>query len=739
MAKNRKSYHKSRLKKRGLPRGRSQTFSEQGGVENQLLALLYSATSSISPAELNAALGASSPGKKAIRAALDVFVQQNLVVKNGKNLFSLHTSAPLCQGVLSQHPKGFGFIEISEHQRQKIRQPEKDPFVPHSRLADAHHGDTVLIRIHGSGRGSRPEASVIKVLSQASNTIGGTFMQDGRNQFVYPDDRRFPFTIKVDKQTDLQPAHGDGVIVEYRRTDKPSRFLQGRIVEILGAADSIDTQMRLVVKKFDLPHQFSDKALQEAEDLDTTFPPGPNRVDLRSTEHVTIDGESAKDFDDAVSVAKTRNGFRLSVSIADVSHFVAPGSAIDQEAYIRGTSVYFPGRVVPMLPEKLSNDLCSLVPEKDRYTLSAILEFDRKGGLTGKTFCRSIIRSRKRFTYTTVKQILIDKDSAAREENKVFLPQLQWAQELATLLQRKRKIRGSLDFNIPEPEFILSHSGELESIQRTERNFAHQIIEEFMLAANESVAQLFTEQSQPALYRIHEPPDPLKTEEFIQFAQTLEPGLPPFDNHPTWFAHIIDRFNGSKSEYIINNLLLRSMKQAYYSAANLGHFGLGTMNYTHFTSPIRRYPDLMVHRALLANLANSAATMGISRQKPPLKEAGEFLSARERNAAAAERDMHDRLKISFMKDRIGELFEAIISGVTESNLYVEIEEYCISGSVAVELLDDDYYIFDATKHRLFGEMTGKTFQLGDNLQVILIAADIITKRISFKPAVARPR
>ncbi|MGW8193644.1 MAG: ribonuclease R [Desulforhopalus sp.] len=699
-----------------------------------MLALLYTTPSSISPAEFNVALGSSSPGKSAIRSALDSLSKENLVARIGKNRFSLHKAAPIYQGVLSQHPKGFGFIDISGSQRQNARHLAKDPFVPPHRMAGAHHGDTVLIRIADSSRATRPEASVIKILSQGANTIGGTYMEDGRNQFVYPDDRRFPFTIKIDKQSDQHPTHGDAVIVEYRRTEKPGRFLQGRIVEILGPAGKVDAQMRLVVQKFDLPCQFSSKAVEEAEHLATSFTLAPNRVDLRETIHVTIDGESAQDFDDAVSVAKTRRGYRLHVSIADVDHFVKRGSAIDQEAYARGTSVYFPGRAVPMLPERLSNDLCSLVPDKDRYTVSAILDFDRSGGLIKKSFCRSLIRSRKRFTYTMVKRILIDRDAESRRENKMFLTQLKWAGELAALLQHRRKLRGSIDFTIPEAEFIFSPSGDLETIRQAERTFAHQIIEEFMLAANEAVALLFTELSLPSLYRIHESPDQIKIEEFIQFARTLEPELPPFDNHPSWFAKIVNHFAGSQSAYIVNTLLLRSMKQAHYSDDNLGHFGLGSKNYTHFTSPIRRYPDLIVHRTLLEHLDNTSQPMTSRSRRVLLKEAGEFLSKRERNAMAAERDMHDRLKVSFMKNHIGETFDAIIAGVTESNLYVEIQEFCVSGSIAVELLDDDYYIFDAANHRLFGEITAKTFQLGDSLSVKLIAADIITRRISFKPA-----
>jgi ribonuclease R len=386
-----------------------------------------------------------------------------------------------------------------------------------------------------------------------------------------------------------------------------------------------------------------------------------------------------------------------------------------------------------MLPERLSNDLCSLVENEDRLTLTAILEFDHSGKRISKKFCRSIIRSRKRFTYATVKKILIDKDPAARAEHKVFLTQLEWARDLANALLQQRRRRGSLVFNLFEPEFLFNAEGDVELVRPGERNFAHQIIEEFMLAANEAVAELFTEQSYPALYRVHEPPEEEQAESFALFARNRAINLPPFENHPAWFASVLDHFRDSASEYVMNNLLLRSMKQAHYATKNIGHFGLGASDYTHFTSPIRRYPDLMVHRALLDLLArNGSKTPPPPRPVP--EEAGVFLSNRERVAVSAERDMHDRLKVSYMKNRIGESFDAVISGVSETNLYVEIPEHCISGAIGVETLGDDYYIYDAGNYRLFGEISARTYQLGDPLRVTLVAVDAVNRTLQFTPA-----
>lgn len=333
-----------------------------------------------------------------------------------------------------------------------------------------------------------------------------------------------------------------------------------------------------------------------------------------------------------------------------------------------------------------------------------------------------------------MKQILIDNDQTVRREHKHFLTQLKWAKELATVLQKKRKKRGSIDFNLPEPEFTLTNTGEVASIKRTERNFAHQIIEEFMLAANEAVAELFSNQAVPTIYRVHEPPAPTKSEGFLEFIKTLELPLRPFENDSIWFAELLNVAKGTKYEYILNNLLLRTMKQAHYSAKNVGHFGLAASDYTHFTSPIRRYPDLMVHRELLHLCSNISENKQTNSQRPSFKQAGEFLSDRERNGVMAERDMKDRLKISYMKNRIGDSFDAIVSGVSEKGLYLELQDLCISGSISMDQLDDDYYILDEKKHRLFGEITAKIYQIGDFVRVILSEVDVVSKRLRFSVA-----
>lgn len=731
MSKKRKSFHK------GKPH-RTQRFSrekrkvpEATRCENMILSLLHTATATSTLAEIYEQLPPKRFVKKEVQVALDSLIQDKFVVKKARHRLGLNQNAPLYEGILSQHPKGFGFVKPAGKQSGSPPPLVRDAFVSSANMGAAHHGDTVLVRVLRTRRDDRPEAVVIKILSTGKNRIGGIFVAEGSDRLVYPDDPRFPFTIRIDKNDTFQPQNGDGVIVQFERASQPHRFLPGKIVEILGPVDTVDTQMRLVIEQFNLPHQFEEETLHETERLDSSSP-HEQREDLRKIPHVTIDGETAKDFDDAICVVKTRNGYRLYVSIADVSHYVKPGSHIDGEAYERGTSIYFPGRVIPMLPEKLSNDLCSLVPEEDRLTLSAILDFDRTGKRIKQHFTRSVIRSYRRFTYTTVKKILVDKDKTARREHKPFLSQLSWAEELATILLKKRRKRGSIEFNVPEAQFSLTELGKIDSIKPIERNFAHQIVEEFMLAANEAVAELFVDRSSPAIFRVHELPDPVKVQEFLEFTKTLDLPLTPFVNQPSWFADILKSSKGTKYQYIINKLLLRSMQQAHYSAKNVGHFGLAATNYTHFTSPIRRYPDLIVHRELIRLMDKESATNERENRLQSPKEAGEFLSGRERNAVMAERDMNTRLKISYMQDRLGDSFDAIVSGVSENGLYIEILDLMISGLISIDLLDDDYYILDSKNHRLFGEISAKTYQIGDFIRVTLVEVDILSKKLRFK-------
>lgn len=698
---------------------------------SHLLRYLYSVDGPVSLQELTEQIADDSVSRKQIKDTLANLCNQGFAAKDRKNSYELAPKAPIYEGTLSQHPRGFGFITFC-HKKDGTSELERDPFVGQGKLAGAMHGDRVLIQVLRIRNDKRPEAVILAVTSHAADEIYGTYQQHPKGAVVYPDDPGFPFIINITPDKKLQPANGEIVKAKISRDSLSGKEISGKIVEIIGDPETVDTQLRLISGKFDLPSDFSQATMDETDGISDEIIPGENREDLRSLSHVTIDGETAKDFDDAVCVMKDRKGFTLHVSIADVSHYVLPQSPIDEDAYARGTSIYFPGRVIPMLPEKLSNNLCSLVPDQDRFTVTAILHYDREGNLLSSRFCRSIIKSRKRFTYNTVASILIDKDPDTRRDHKQHLTHLKWMQELATALITRKKARGAIDFDLAEAEFTLSDEGKVAEIKNSERTFAHRIIEEFMLAANEAVATLFSSKKLVGMFRVHEAPDNLKAEEFYKFAQTLGENLPPLKNKPLWYNEVIEKCRSTRYEYIINNLILRTMQQAHYSAGNLGHFGLALENYTHFTSPIRRYPDLIVHRVLLHYLDSEQP--GDTNSYEQMDKKGVHLSSRERIAMNAEREIAERLKLHFMKHKQGEHFHGIISGVIDSCLFVEIPELCVSGSIDIIHLEDDYYIYDAKHHRLFGEISAKTYQVGDAIDVVLSDVDVPRRRINFIPS-----
>jgi len=733
MSKKNKGFRKLRERRGNKTFRREWKPSTQISLDNMIITLLHKNKDGATQAELSALLPAGSDSKKNVNKALDSMTRGGLLHKTGRNRFRLKTSAPIYEGRLTQHPKGFGFVEILSSQN-RAPSINRDLFISPSNMGNALHGDLVLVRMLRIKRDDRGEGVILKTLSKRDNTLCGTILKRDRDVRVVPDDYRIPFVVALDPLDAEATKNGEMVRVRYKRAATPQKVLQGTLLEVLGSQDSVDTQMQLVISKFTLPHEFSSKAQKELGAFDGfSFTPA-GREDLRELQHITIDGETAKDFDDAICVSKIKDRFQLTVSIADVSHFVTQDSQLDQEAYQRGTSVYFPGRVIPMLPEKLSNELCSLIPGQDRYTVTATLDFDKNGNRISRSFSRSIIRSKKRFTYTRVRELLSEnyQESTVGEDSS-FIPQLQLARELAILLRNRRFARGAIDFNLSEPFFSLSEKGEIESIQRAERTIAHQIIEEFMLAANEGVASFLEEKDVTPILRIHEPPNEEKIGEFLKFLTSTGLEIPKMEVHPSWFAAVLKAAKGSRYEYIVNNLLLRSLTQARYSLADTGHFGLASPSYTHFTSPIRRYPDLIIHRQLLREIQQQNNSPSHQHAPESTKDAAEFLSKRERTAVEAERDMNERLQVAYMRDRVGESFSAVVSGVAESNLYIELVELCISGSIPVELLTDDYYIFDAKKFRLFGEMSAKTFQIGDTVEVELVDVNRYKRRLMFKP------
>ncbi len=642
-------------------------------------------------------------------------------VKAGRNK---RPKAETCEATLFVHPRGFAFATPVGEAAGRFG---KDIFVPPDALAGAMHGDTVRVELVARRR-DRAEGRVVEVVKRGITRLVGFYVAGRATGLVTPEDPRLPFSVVVRREQSLGATNGTAVVVEivkFREQGNP----EGKILEVLGDPARPEVQTEMAIRAFALPFVFSDEALAETEALSAKVRVDKGRTDLRKIPHVTIDSETARDFDDAVALESSGKGFRLYVSIADVSHYVRPGTALDQEAYARGTSVYFPSKVVPMLPERISNGLCSLVPGEDRYAFTAIIEFDGKGRRRKARFVKSVINSYHRLTYTKVAAMLSDHDPALRKQYADVLPALEEMGRLAAMINRQRMERGSIGFEIPEAAIALDEDGAIASISRSERNMAHKLIEEFMLSANEAVADHLAAAKIDTLYRIHEEPDPTKVAEFAEFGRCMGLELPT-GSGPAWFGQVLALVAGTPKEYIVSNLLLRAMQQARYAPRNVGHFGLASPCYTHFTSPIRRYPDLMVHRALAAQ-----ADKGEGRDTA---EAGEFLSRRERLAVEAERNVVERLVALYMADKVGEEFAAVISGVAAFGLFVELTELMVSGAVALADMTDDYYEVDEKSHRLIGRRSNRTYQIGNLIRVRLVKVDRERRRLSFVLAAEQP-
>ncbi len=673
--------------------------------------------------ELYHLLNIPTADRKEFRTLIKRLTKEGRLIHIKGKRYGLPEQMQLVTGRLKVHPDGYGVLEPEEPKKPVVH-------VPPNRLKGALDGDKVIVRVETPHR-KRPEGTVIRILERARRYIVGFFYRGRRVSTVIPEDERLPFEILIPPEATKGAQDGEMVVAEITDFSPGRRIPEGRIVEVLGDPEELSTQLKAVIYKYELPHRFSRAVKEELKALPDEVTPEDmaGREDLRKIPFVTIDGETAKDFDDAVYVRKLPKGWRLYVAIADVAHYVAKGSALDKEAYARGTSVYFPGTVVPMFPEKLSNHLCSLNPYVDRLAMVVVIDFDREGNRRRVRFTEAVIKSHERLTYNLVKAIVVDKEPALRKKYRRLLTPLENAARLCTLLREKRLARGSIDFDLPEPEVVLDTQGQPEDIVRRERHFAHFIIEEFMIAANEAVAEFLTEKGYPILYRVHEAPDMEKLKEFVDFAATLglHLKLPP-QPEPSWFQMVIELVEGKPYAYLVNTILLRCLKQAKYSPDNIGHFGLASECYCHFTSPIRRYPDLVVHRALKAAL---------KKKKPPyfleqLEEMGKHLSERERVAMEAEREALDRVRVMLMKEHVGEVFEGVISAVTSFGFFVELFDIYASGVVRLVDLPDDYYVLDEKHHRLVGRHTGKTFQVGDLVRVKVKEVNVSRRHITFE-------
>jgi len=635
------------------------------------------------------------------------------------------TGEQLVRGRFEVRPQGFGLIKLSS--AHEVIAGLREARVAAGDFAGARHGDEVVARLL-EGRSGRPAARIVRVLERAVQPIVGFYTAGRKTGLVEPEEVRYPFQVVVHSKQALGAKTGEAVVAEITDSGAGIGNLDGRIIEVLGDPEILLVQTRMAIRGHGLPHAFAAETMKETAALEAVVALDAGRVDLRHLPHVTIDDETARDFDDAVAAEKTRNGYRLYVSIADVSYYVAPDSALDREAYLRGTSVYFPNMVIPMLPERLSNDLCSLVPDRDRPAVTAVLDFDRDGRPVGERFLRSLIRSHARLTYTIVKGIIADKDRALGQKYKPLLKGLRWLAELAAQLEKQRFGRGSIGFDIPEAQVILSNQG-IDDIAIRTRNVAHKLIEELMLAANEAAARTLAENKAPCLYRIHEPPDPQRLADFEIFTRSLGLELPEDTGSPHWFGKILALVKGTPQEYVVNTLLLRTMKQARYAPGNVGHFGLAASHYTHFTSPIRRYPDLLTHRALIG-LINKEPLVNGPRAKA-LLEAGDFLSGRERAAVEVEREVNDRLRCRFMRDKVGSQFQGVIAGVAPSGFFIDLLDHFVNGMVSVSDLRDDYYHYDDKLHRLLGSRSGRTWQIGELVAVRVKSVDERRRWINF--------
>jgi ribonuclease R len=668
-------------------------------------------------------LGLQKEQRHQARERLRDLAESGKVVRIRGNRYGLPSKMNLIVGRVKAHPDGYGFV-IPE------TEGEEDVFIRSRNLKEAMHGDRVVARIESVRRKGK-EGSVIRILERKTRHVVGKFMRAKNYSYVLPEDERILQEVFIPEGETKRARPNQIVVVEITQYPTERARPEGRVTHILGYPDDPEIEPQIILHKYDLPHQFTSAAMKEAQ----TLPPAPfiqdyrNRVDLRGLPTFTIDGENARDFDDAVSIEREgEGGVKLYVSISDVSHYVKEGSALDDEAYLRGTSVYFPDRAIPMFPPELSNDICCLQPRVDRLTLTAELRYDGKGERGEVRFYPSVIRSHERLTYTWVRKILVDGEPELREKFSLLLPSLELMADLCQKLRQKRISRGTIDFDLPEPEVVLNLQGETADIIRAERSLAHQIIEEFMIAANEAVAQFMEERGSPFIYRIHEPPKKEAIDEFRRFISHLGYKMrKESDLSAKEFQRILSEVKGKPEERVVNEILLRSMKWAKYSAKNLGHFGLASDRYTHFTSPIRRYPDLIVHRLLKKAL--SKEEIHISEEF--VASRADHLSARERVAMEAEREILDRYRVRFMKDKIGDEFEGVISGVTAFGFFVELKDIFVEGLVRVTSLHDDYYQYHEKKYCLVGERTHKTFRIGDEIRVRVDGVDVERRHIDF--------
>ena len=675
--------------------------------------------------ELASFMQVSKADREAFREVLDALLAEGKIQLTAKGKY-IRPDEHFLVGTFIGNARGFGFVEIEGR--------EEDLYVPESMVNNAFHLDKVQVELLPGKRGKRQEAAVRKILEHGTKQIVGTYEQSSSFGFVIPDNGKLSSDIFVPKERSKGAVDGHKVVVELTSYGDDKHKPEGKIVEILGHMNDPGVDIMSIIRGYDLPVAFGEKVLNQAERIpeEVSEADMAGRRDLRDVRMVTIDGEDAKDLDDAVSVSKEGDFYHLGVHIADVSNYVQENSALDWEALERGTSVYLVDRVIPMLPHRLSNGICSLNQGVDRLALSCLMTIDSKGAVTDYEIVESVIRVERRMSYTSVKKILEDHDEAECKEYETLVPMFTLMAELAALLRDKRHKRGSIDFDFPESKIILDKEGHPLEVKPYERNVATKIIEDFMLIANETVAQHFYWMEMPFVYRTHDKPD---SEKIMKLATLLSNfgyhiKMVQEEVHPKEIQKLLDKIEGSPEETLISRLTLRSMKQAKYTVECSGHFGLACQFYCHFTSPIRRYPDLQIHRIIKEQLRGRLKEKRIEHYQNKLPEVANHSSKMERRADEAERETDKLKKAEYMESHIGEIFEGVISGITSWGVYVELPS-TIEGMIHVSKLPGDYYYYDENAYEMVGQDTGKKYRLGEKLRIRVDGVERLTRTIDF--------
>lgn len=676
--------------------------------------------------ELAILLNVSKEDRDDLKIILDDLVADGKIELSKRGKYSKATNK-YKEGMFIGHPKGFGFVEVEGE--------EEDFFIGESQINGALHKDKVQILLLPNTSGKRREATIVKILSHETKEIVGTFEKSKNFGFVKPDNLRIATDIFVPIERSKGAVTGHKVVVELTSYGGNDKKPEGKVVEIIGHINDPGTDIMSIVRAYDLPVEFSEKVMNQVENVSNEVSEADRmgRLDIRDWQTVTIDGEDAKDLDDAITITKEGENFVLGVHIADVTNYVQENSALDREALNRGTSVYLVDRVIPMLPHKLSNGICSLNAGTERLSLSCIMTVDSKGNVIDHQIAETVILVDERMSYTEVKKILEEKNQESIERYKDYVPMFQRMEELAEILREKRRKRGSIDFDFPETKMILDEKGNPIEIKPYDRNVATKIIEDFMLLANETVAQDFFWQEIPFVYRTHDKPDSekiLKLSTFINnFGYAIHIGQDEI--HPKELQKLLKKIENTPEEALISRLTLRSMKQAKYTVESTGHFGLATPYYSHFTSPIRRYPDLQIHRIIKEQLRGRMSEQKISHYEKILPGVAKQSSEMERRADEAERETEKLKKVEYMAEHIGESFEGVISSITGWGIYVELPN-TIEGLIHITNLKDDYYFYNEGTYEMVGERTGKVYKLGQQLKVKVLSVDKFQRIIDFE-------